>query len=219
MQMARQVGNDWTSLLGTDKKILLEASPDKLKTCLHPQTSDAVVKVWKGFGHIYGIVNHWAPDKDPNDFFTQAKEWISDFLMLNGKSEGYERRRITPYMHIMVTHIPKFLEMYKTLKIFTGQGVERHNDMARGVIVRKSNKWDSAGDVLHQEQRQWNLQNHEREARSYEKRKSTTRMRKSNKPDKKSAKVSLTNNQVKLKLNRTLHNQQPQLILTFPKCQ
>ena len=106
-------------------------------------------------------------------FFTQAKEWISDFLMPNGKSEGYERRRITPYMHIMVTHIPKFLEMYKTVKIFTGQGVERNNDMARGVIVRKSNKWDSAGDVLRQEQRQWNLQNHEREARSYEKRKST----------------------------------------------
>ena len=61
---------DWTSLLGTDKKILLEALLDKLKSCLRPQTSDAVVKVWKGFGHIYGIVNNWAPDKDPNDFFS-----------------------------------------------------------------------------------------------------------------------------------------------------
>lgn len=73
----------------------------------------------------------------------------------------------------MVAHVPKFLEKYKNVKIFTGQGVERNNDMARGVILRKSNKWDSAGDVLRQEQRQWALRSREREARSYVKRKNT----------------------------------------------
>lgn len=164
---------DWTSLLGTDKRIMLEALPDKLKSCLHPQTSDAVVKVWKGFGNLYRIVNNWAPDKEPNAFFSQAKGWISNFLELNGKREGYERRRITPYMHIMVAHIPKFLEKYKNVKIFTGQGVERNNDVACSVILRKSNKWDSAGDVLRQEHRQWVLHSREREVRSYVKRKPT----------------------------------------------
>jgi len=74
----------------------------------------------------------------------------------------------------MVTHIPKCFELYKSVKIFTGQGVERNNDIARGVILRKSNKWDSAGDVLRQEQRQWELRNHEREACGYVKRKSTS---------------------------------------------
>ena len=72
---------DWTSLLGTDKKILLEALPDKLKSCLHPQTSDAV-KVWKGLGHIYGTVNNWAPNKDPNDFFSVLKMLITMAIML-----------------------------------------------------------------------------------------------------------------------------------------
>jgi len=86
---------------------MLEVLPDKMKSCLRPETSDAVIKVWKGFGNLYKTVNNWAPDSHPSDFFTQAKEWVNDFLKLNGKREGYERSRITPYMHIMVTHIPK----------------------------------------------------------------------------------------------------------------
>lgn len=43
--------------------------------------------------------------------------------------------------------------------------------MARSVVLRKSNKWDSAGDVLGQEKKQWELRNHERDARVYVKRK------------------------------------------------
>ena len=46
--------------------------------------------------------------------------------------------------HTYIAHIPWFFELYKSVKIFTGQGVERNNDMARSVILRKSNKWDSA---------------------------------------------------------------------------
>ena len=52
-------------------------------------------------------------------------------------------------MH-MVTHIPKFFELHKSVKIFTGQEVEKNNDVALAIILRKSNKWDSAGDVLQQ---------------------------------------------------------------------
>ena len=71
----------------------------------------------------------------------------------------------------MVTHIPRFFELHKSVKIFTGQGVGKNNDMARGIILRKSNKWDSAGDVFPQEWRQWELNEHEREVRMYTKRK------------------------------------------------
>ena len=35
--------HDWTSLLGADKKSLLDALPDKMKSFLRPETSDAVV--------------------------------------------------------------------------------------------------------------------------------------------------------------------------------
>lgn len=163
--------HDWTSLLGADKKILLDALPDKMKSFHRPEKSDVIVKMWKDFHQIYKIVNNWAPEHNPTYFFIQAKEWINCFLQMNGKREGYEKSRITPYMHIMVAHIPRFLELCRSVKIFTGQGVERNNNMARGVILRKSNKWDSAGDVLRLEQRQRELRDHEREAHSYVKRK------------------------------------------------
>ena len=74
-------------------------------------------------------------------------------------------------MHIMVSHIPWFFQMYKAVKLFTGQGVEKNNDVARSIVLRKSNKWDSVGDVLRQESRQWHLQKRERETRCYQKHK------------------------------------------------
>ena len=162
---------DWTSLLGTDKKILLSDLPSKLQNTQRPETVSTVVEVWTAFANVYKVVNDWNPEKDPQQFFMKAKQWICLFLSLNGKREGYETNRITPYMHIMVTHIPRFFELHKSVKIFTGQGVEKNNDVARGIILRKSNKWDSAGDVFRQERRQWELKEHEREVRKYTKRK------------------------------------------------
>ena len=47
---------------------------------------------------------------------------------------GYKRANVTPYMHAMVYHIPRFLEDYQTIKLFTGQGVEKNNDMARAIL-------------------------------------------------------------------------------------
>ena len=57
------------------------------------------------------------------------------------------------------------------MKIFTGQGVERNNDVARSIVLRKFNKRDSVGDVLCQESRQWQLKDRERKQRSYHKHK------------------------------------------------
>ena len=55
------------------------------------------------------------------------------------------------------------------MKIFSGQGVDKNNDMARSIVLRKSNKWDGAGDVLKLESRQWELRNQERTKRTYNK--------------------------------------------------
>ena len=48
----------------------------------------------------------------------------------------------------MVYHVPRLLNCYKTDKIFSGQGVEKNNDVARSTVMRKSNKWDTTSDVL-----------------------------------------------------------------------
>ena len=63
----------------------------------------------------------------------------------------------------MVFHIPKFFRTHKSVKIFTGQGVEKNNDYARNIVLHKSNKWDAASDVLKVEARQWALSKSERE--------------------------------------------------------
>ena len=36
---------------------------------------------------------------------------------------GYEKARVTPYMHGMVYHVPGFMERHQGIKKFTGQGI------------------------------------------------------------------------------------------------
>lgn len=98
----------------------------------------------------------------------------------------------------------QIFEIYTTVKIFTGQGLETNNHMACGVILRKPNKRDSAEDVSRQQQTKWNLRNREREAHSYAKIKNTY-YDEQVKQDKKSTKAGEISNQVKLKLNYIHH--------------
>ena len=72
-------------------------------------------------------------------------------------------------MHILFAHVPFFLHTHKSLKIFTGQGVEKNNDTTRNVVLRKSNHYDSVGDILRIENRQWLLRERERISRNYTK--------------------------------------------------
>ena len=45
MQMAKEVVS--TSLIGTDKKLLLEKLPTKLNGIINPTTSSTVIKIWQ----------------------------------------------------------------------------------------------------------------------------------------------------------------------------
>jgi hypothetical protein len=42
---------------------------------------------------------------------------------------GYEKARITPYIHILLYHVPRFIKDDTSLKSFTGQGIEKINDV------------------------------------------------------------------------------------------
>lgn len=162
----------WTSLTGNDKKKLLKEFPKNEGTLGLFQSQELghkVIENWHKFGELYAIINYWSPEQDPSMFHLSAVAWVNLFLSLNGKMKGYERKRVTPYMHILVAHVPNLLEMYKSVKVFTGQGVEKNNDVARSVVQRKSNKWGSTGDILRLEIRQWSLKEHERQRREYKK--------------------------------------------------
>ena len=36
--------------------------------------------------------------------------------------QSYQRKHVTPYMHIMVFHVPKMLRVFGNIKQFSGQG-------------------------------------------------------------------------------------------------
>ena len=55
-------------------------------------------------------------------FSFQAVNWVELFLSLGGKCIGYEKAQITPYIHAMVYHVPKFMRIHNGIKKFTGQG-------------------------------------------------------------------------------------------------
>lgn len=61
---------------------------------------------------------------------------------------GYGNARVTPYMHIMCYHIPHFLKADIPLKRFTGQGIEKINDIVRSIYHNKSNKHDACCEAL-----------------------------------------------------------------------
>ena len=71
------------------------------------------------------------------DYVCKAQDCINFFLSLGDKCIGYKMANVTPYMHAMVYHVRKFLEAYKTVKIFTCQGVKKNNDMPRSIVLRK----------------------------------------------------------------------------------
>ena len=163
---------DFTSLLGADKKKLLAALPDKFANCLMPGTCEVVSKIWKDFNDIYKMITvKHTTDEICNDCFEKSKEWIKLFTSLRDSSihRGYRRAAVTPYMHALVYHVPVFMKKYHSVKFFTGQGVEKNNDVARSVVLRKSNNKNPASDVLQLEFRQWELRGSERTKRSYNK--------------------------------------------------
>ena len=66
-------------------------------------------------------------------------------------------------MHAMVYHVPNFLKMFKSVKLFTGQGVEKNNDVARSTVLRKSkNGMVLRMYILKHEARLWELKHRER---------------------------------------------------------
>ena len=56
------------------------------------------------------------------EFESVSKKWITNFLAV------YHTRYVTPYMHLLVAHIPEFLKLYGSLAPYLQQGLEKLND-------------------------------------------------------------------------------------------
>lgn len=72
---------------------------------------------------LYGLLGTQNPTSGQiANYFDKATSWVRLFISLSGKIIGYEKTRVTPYMHAMVYHVPKFMQKHHGVKKFTGQG-------------------------------------------------------------------------------------------------
>lgn len=104
--------------------------------------------------------------------YMQACEWVNLFLSLKDKDEGYSKSNITPYIHLLVYHVPKLLggdSGFNSFKSFIGQGVEKTNDVVRSIYHQKCNKHDACKDSLLASKRLDYLAEHERKPNQYNK--------------------------------------------------
>jgi hypothetical protein len=161
---------EYTSLVGQQKKKLLKNLPSTFPEYLYPDTSNTVQQIWVDFAEYYDTISDFQLKVDQaEEVFNKAKKWVPLFCSLGSIRPGYEKSRVTPYIHVMVYHIPFFLQRHGSIKRFTGQGVEKNNDDAKRILFHKSNKWDAAKDILYMENRQWDLKHCERVKRPYRK--------------------------------------------------
>ena len=117
-------------------------------------SKEKVIAVWKSFETIYSILNSRSSSKlEVDSFFELPRKWVLDFRSLSEHLEGYDSKSITPYIHVMVYHVPKMLKTYGSIKQFTGQGVEKSNDDFKMIYHRKTNKHCATAEALRVRQR------------------------------------------------------------------
>lgn len=52
----------------------------------------------------------------------QAKQWAQKLLDMRGPGYSESTVGITPYIHILIYHIPDMLRLYKSIAVFARQG-------------------------------------------------------------------------------------------------
>ena len=129
----------WRDLVGPEKiklfkKIVIpELFPD------FPQ-GNKVQKIWKDFLAIYDLL--CSTNTNKGQIKESTSQWLKLFL------EVYQTKDVTPYVHTLVFHIPKFIELYGSLALFSQQGLEWLNDNITKDYFRSTNHRQDALKIL-----------------------------------------------------------------------
>ena len=142
---------EYTFLSGNDQKTLLRNLPERLLFCLHEDTQEDVINLWKNFRAIYTMItdNDCNAEFDSSHVFSKVRSFVEDFLKIGTKKrEGYQPKNVTPYLHVLVYHVPYFVGRYGSLIQFSGQGVEKTNDIVKQIHQARSSKIDATTEAL-----------------------------------------------------------------------
>ena len=110
---------EWRDLTGP-VKLKLFGRIDIPKLFLAVPQAENIQKLWDSFIDIYSTLRATSPfcNEEIMNFEAHVQTWITLFLSI------YQSKNVTPYMRILVYHVPEFLHKYGTLSLFTQQGIE-----------------------------------------------------------------------------------------------
>ncbi|PKC54671.1 hypothetical protein RhiirA1_476867 [Rhizophagus irregularis] len=127
---------DWTSLMGPDKKKVLQHFP--VTNFISGRRGEDIQKLWRDFYDLYMFIRRTdLKDSEIDNFEIKVKEWIYLFCrpnqgQINSSSQVpglYRKEDVTPYMHVFSQHIPEFLRILKeknlSLRFFSASSIEK----------------------------------------------------------------------------------------------
>ena len=127
----------WRDLRGPEKIRLLQVV-DIPK--LFPELNNAakIQKIWVEFRRIHAVLRSTTPldAEEVKMFKSRVRKWLTLFLSV------HQTKHVTPYIHLLTSHKPEFLEKYGTISEFSQQGLEKLNDDITKDYFRSTNHRD-----------------------------------------------------------------------------
>jgi len=111
---------NWTSLMGPDKKKMLEKFP--VSQFIPSTRGKDIEKLWREFYRLYIILRKaYLSDQEIDQFEIDVQNWICMFCRptqghINSSTQIpglYRKEDVTPYMHVFAKHVPQFLRQLK----------------------------------------------------------------------------------------------------------
>ncbi|CAG8518447.1 7587_t:CDS:10 [Scutellospora calospora] len=128
----------WTSLMGPDKLKVLQSF--QIAKFFNQDRGKNVEYLWREFYRLYKIMCQQHLTNIEIDLFkNKARQWVKDFSRPtigklnspNQQREMYPKKNITPYIHMLTQHIPKFIRSLKNkgllLRLFSTSSLEKKN--------------------------------------------------------------------------------------------
>jgi hypothetical protein len=106
----------YTSLMGSNKEIVLKSF--NFEVIFNKKRALLINRLWRDFYQLYK--NMKSKETNPIQFANQARQWLDLFLTpLQGKPNTvtfkmglYRPKDVTPYMHVLIHHLPEFMERH-----------------------------------------------------------------------------------------------------------
>ena len=124
----------WRDLTGSEKLRLFAKINISVLFPTIPNSAN-VQKLWADFLQLYKSLTSTTP-VNHTEFQKDAAKWHRLFISV------YQSKNVTPYTHLLSSHISKFLEKYKTIAPFSQQGLEKLNDEITKYYFRSTNHHD-----------------------------------------------------------------------------